>query len=50
MQGRIWTLPMKPESLKLLIQAGNPIISLDEPRAVRIVREAAALGDRTNGR
>ncbi|MEN6449022.1 MAG: AAA family ATPase [Thermoguttaceae bacterium] len=35
---------MKPESLQLLIQAGNPIISIetpDEPRAVRAVREVA---------
>jgi AAA+ superfamily predicted ATPase len=35
---------MKPETLKLLIAAGNPIISIatpDETRAIRIVREAA---------
>jgi AAA+ superfamily predicted ATPase len=35
---------MKSESLKLLIQAGNPIISMetpDEPRAIRVVREVA---------
>ena len=35
---------MTPESLKLLVQAGNPIISMetpDEPRAVRLVREVA---------
>ncbi len=35
---------MRLEHLKLLIQAGNPIISMetpDEPRAVRLVREAA---------
>jgi SpoVK/Ycf46/Vps4 family AAA+-type ATPase len=34
---------MRSESLKLLIQAGNPIISMetpDEPRAVHLVREA----------
>jgi hypothetical protein len=40
---------MKPEPLKLLIQADNPIISMEtsnEPRAVRIVREAAAGGRR----
>ncbi len=37
---------MRTESLKLLIQAGNPILSMetpDEPRAVRTVHEAAAL-------
>jgi AAA+ superfamily predicted ATPase len=35
---------MRSESLKLLIQAGNPIISMetpDEPRAIRMIREAA---------
>ncbi len=35
---------MTPESLRLLIQAGNPIISMetpDEPRAVRMVRDVA---------
>jgi ATP-dependent 26S proteasome regulatory subunit len=35
---------MTSESLRLLIQAGNPIISMetpDEPRAVRMVREVA---------
>jgi AAA+ superfamily predicted ATPase len=35
---------MKPEGLKLLVQAGNPIISMetpDEPRAVQAVREVA---------
>jgi AAA+ superfamily predicted ATPase len=35
---------MRSQSLKLLIQAGNPIISMetpDEPRAARLVREAA---------
>ena len=35
---------MKPDTLKLLIAAGNPIISIatpDETRAVRIVRDAA---------
>lgn len=34
---------MKPENLRLLIQAGNPIISIetpDEPRALRTVRAA----------
>ncbi len=36
---------MKSDNLKLLMQAGNPIISLetpDEPRAVHLVREVAA--------
>ena len=35
---------MKAENLKLLIQAGNPIISMetpDESRAIRLVREVA---------
>ena len=35
---------MKPETLKLLIAAGNPIISIstpDETRAVRVVHEVA---------
>jgi AAA+ superfamily predicted ATPase len=35
---------MKPKNLKLLIEAGNPIISIetpDEPRAVHIVRQVA---------
>ena len=35
---------MRPVNLKLLIQAGNPIISMetpDEPRAVHMVREVA---------
>ena len=35
---------MKPEGLKLLIQAGNPIISIetpDEPRATELVRATA---------
>ena len=35
---------MKSAALKLLIQAGNPIISMetpDEPRAVAMVREVA---------
>ena len=35
---------MKMDSLRLLIQAGNPIISMqtpDEPRAVELVREVA---------
>jgi len=35
---------MKPEGLKLLIQAGNPIISIetpDEPRATEVVRATA---------
>ena len=35
---------MKPDALKLLVAAGNPIISIatpDETRAVRFVRETA---------
>ena len=35
---------MKSDSLKLLVQAGNPIISMetpDEPRAVRLIRDVA---------
>ena len=35
---------MKPEALRLLIDAGNPIISMDtpdEPRAIRVVQEVA---------
>jgi len=35
---------MTPESLRVLVQAGNPIISMetpDEPRAIRMVREVA---------
>lgn len=37
---------MDPDKLRLLIQAGNPIISIetpDEPRAVRMVRAAAKM-------
>jgi hypothetical protein len=37
-------MSMNPERLKLLIQAGNPIIAMetpDEPRALRLVREVA---------
>ena len=37
-------MAMNSESLKLLIQAGNPILSMetpDEPRALRLVREVA---------
>jgi ATP-dependent 26S proteasome regulatory subunit len=38
------SIVMRSESLKNLIQAGNPIISMetpDEPRAIRLVRQAA---------
>ena len=44
---------MKSDSLKLLIQAGNPIISMetpDEPRAVRLVREVAQASRAAAGR
>jgi ATP-dependent 26S proteasome regulatory subunit len=37
-------MTMNPENLKLLIQAGNPIVAMetpDEPRALRLVREVA---------
>ena len=37
-------MTMNPESLKLLIQAGNPIIAMetpDEPRAIRLLRQVA---------